>query len=61
MRPSATVNEAWSRLAPVEAEWDWEAARIGGKLYRFGYCRNEVLVVVLTLHEATLNRSAPGH
>jgi len=61
VRPSATVNEAWSRLAPVEGEWDWEAARIDGKLYRVGYWRNEVLVVVLTLHESTLKRSAPGH
>jgi len=61
MRSSATVNEAWSRLGPAESEWDWEAARIGGKLYRFGYCRNEVLVLVLTLHESTLNRVALGH
>lgn len=31
------------------SDWDWEAARVDGKLIRFGYQRDCVLVLVLTL------------
>lgn len=30
-------------------EWDWEAARVDGKLIRCGYQRDRVLVLVLSL------------
>lgn len=34
---------------PEASAWDWEAARVDGKLIRFGYQRDCVLVLVLTL------------
>jgi hypothetical protein len=34
---------------PEDADWDWEAARVDGKLIRFGYQPDCVLVLVLTL------------
>ena len=61
MRPSATVAEAWSRLQPAEPDWDWETARIGGKLFRFGYCQDQVLVLVVTIHDSDLNRVPTSH
>lgn len=60
MRPSATVAEAWSRLQPPEPEWDWEAACIDGKLFRFGYCHGHVLVLVLHLDETRIEQG-PSH
>ena len=60
MRPSATVAEAWSRLQPAEPEWEWEAACIDGKLYRFGYSQDQVLVLVLKIHEPGL-KQLPDH
>lgn len=32
-----------------DPDWDWEAARVDGKLIRFGYRRDCVLVLVLKL------------
>jgi hypothetical protein len=33
----------------ADCDWDWEAARVDGKLIRFGYQPDCVLVLVLTL------------
>lgn len=32
-----------------DSDWDWEAARVDGKLIRFGYQPDCVLILVLTL------------
>lgn len=32
-----------------DSDWDWEAARVDGKLIRFGYQRDCVLVLVFRL------------
>lgn len=42
--------ESWGQYAEASDPcWDWEAARVDGKLLRFGYCGNRVLVLVVTL------------
>lgn len=43
---AASAADPW-----LQDAWDWEAARVDGKLHRFGYCGDRVLVLVVVLHD----------
>lgn len=46
------ADTSWAEYAaaPVQ-DWDWEAARLDGKLVRFGYQGDRVLVLVVSMYQ----------
>jgi len=52
--------QSWHQYSQATAPvWDWETARMDGKLHRFGYWGSRVLVLVVTIQEPAATNKAP--